>query len=158
MGQQQLLLLVLTTIIIAISTLAGIQAFSESQRQSAINRMTQKAVEIASDVQEYAQRPAILRPGNDTAEDEASALAIGFSELPHYEPKSDGIGGDDYFDEVAQYSLNGSNSLPDDYNDNACPDNGHVNTVNAYSEKHDVSVCVSITGTSAQDLETGVAQ
>jgi len=51
MGQQQLLLLVLTTIIVALAAFAGIQAFSESQRQSAIDQMTQKALDIAIEVQ-----------------------------------------------------------------------------------------------------------
>jgi hypothetical protein len=158
MGQQQLLLLVLTTIIVGMATLAGIQAFSESQRQSVINHMTQKSIEIASDVQQFAQRPAMLRPGNDTAEDDdASALVVGFSELPHYEPETDGVGGDDYFDEVARYSLNGWNSLPDDFNEDACPDD-YVNIVAAYSEAHDVSVCVTITGTGPDDLDANVAE
>jgi hypothetical protein len=40
MGQQQLLLLVLTTIIVWMATLAGIRAFSESQRQSPIRATT----------------------------------------------------------------------------------------------------------------------
>jgi hypothetical protein len=81
MGQQQLLLLVLTTIIVGMATLAGIQAFSESQRQSAIDHMTQRALDIAADIQEYAQRPEFMRRENTTADPGDSDLVVGFSEL-----------------------------------------------------------------------------
>jgi hypothetical protein len=154
MGQQQLLLLVLTTIIDGLASLAGIQAFSVSQRQSAINHMTQKSIEIASDVQEYAQRPDFIHPENTTGNTD---LVIDFGELPHYETDDSDYGGD-HVDPYATYSLNGNSTLPDGYNEDACPDNNPVNTVEAYSEEHDVSVCVSITGTSPDDLEVGVAE
>ena len=158
MGQQQLLLLVLASIIVGLATIAGVQAFSESQHQAAVDQMTQKALEIAIDVQTYTKRPVHMRLGNDTAEDDDNELVVGFSELPHYDTEDDNSGGDDYFTELAQYSLNGSNSLPEDYNDDACPDNDPVNTVNAYSEQHDVSVCVGVAGPSKDDLEAGVAE
>jgi hypothetical protein len=38
------------------------------------------------------------------------------------------------------------------------PSNDPINIVNAYSSEHDVSVCVNIMGTSADDLQVGVAQ
>ena len=62
MGQQQLLLLVLVSVIVGLATVAGINAYQESQKQSAINHITQKAIEIATSVQEYAARPDYLRP------------------------------------------------------------------------------------------------
>ena len=158
MGQQQLLLLTLGTIIVGFATLAGIEAYDRSQRQAAIDQITQQALEIAIDVQTYTKRPAHMRLGNNTAEDDDDELVVGFSELPHYDTEDDNSGGDDYFTELAQYSLNGSNSLPEGYNDDACPDNDPVNTVNAYSEQHDVSVCVGIAGPSKDDLEAGVAE
>ena len=158
MGQQQLLLLVLSTVIVGLATIAGVQSFNESQHQAAIDQMTQKALKIAVDVQTYAKRPAHMRLSNSTAGDDDEELVVGFSELPKYETEDDGVGGDDYFTELAQYSLNGSSSLPEGYNDGACPDNDPVNTVNAYSEQHDVSVCVGIAGPSKDDLEAGVAE
>ena len=60
----------------------------------------------------------------------------------------DGYGGD-HADPYATYSLNGHSTLPDGYNPGACPDDSPINTVEAYSRAHDVSVCVSITGPSA---------
>jgi hypothetical protein len=50
MEQQQLLLLVLASITVGLATLAGVQAFSQSQRQAAIDQITQQALEIAIDV------------------------------------------------------------------------------------------------------------
>ena len=83
---------------------------------------------------------------------------MGFSELPYYDTEDDNSGGDDHFTEWAQYSLNGHSSLPEDYNTDVCPDNNPVNTVNAYSERHNVSVCVGITGSSKDGLEAGVVK
>ena len=158
MGQQQLLLLVLITIVVGFATVAGLNAYQESNKRSAINHITQKALEIAVDVQTYAKRPAHMRLSNSTAEDDDDELVVGFSELPHYDTQADGAGGEDYFTEWAQYSLNGHSSLPGDYDPDACPDNDPVNTVNAYSEQHAVSVCVGIAGPSKDDLEAGVAE
>ena len=158
MGQQQLLLLTLGTIIVGFATLAGIEAYDRSQHQAAVDQVTQKALEIAVDVQTYAKRPAHMRLDNSTAGDGDDELVVGFSELPHYDTQADGAGGEDYFTEWAQYSLNGHSSLPGDYDPDACPDNDPVNTVNAYSEQHDVSVCVGIAGPSKDDLEAGVAE
>jgi len=156
-AQQQLLLLVHSGIIVGLATVAGIAAFQESQRQSAINHITQKSIEITSKVQEYAQRPA-MRPNIETANSgENEDLVVDFGELKHYETVADGYGSD-HVDPYATYSLNEWNSLPDGFNhEDACPDD-FVNVVAAYSEEHDVSVCVGITGTSADDLETGVAE
>ena len=158
MGQQQLLLLVLSTVIVELATIAGVQAFNESQHQAAVDQVTQKALEIAVDVQTYTERPAHMRLSNSTAEDDDDELVVGFSELPHYDTQADGAGGEDYFTEWAQYSLNGHSSLPGDYDPDACPDNDPVNTVNAYSEQHAVSVCVGIAGPSKDDLGAGVAE
>jgi hypothetical protein len=57
-------------------TVAGIDAFNQGQRQSAIDRMTQTALDIAVDVQEYAKRPDLFRRDNNTAGDDE--LVVGF--------------------------------------------------------------------------------
>jgi hypothetical protein len=76
--------------------------FSEFQRQSAINHITQKVIEIATDVKEYAQRPDLMRPESETSNDD---LVIDFGELQHCEAAADGYG--DYVDPCATCSLNG---------------------------------------------------
>lgn len=160
MGQQQLLLLTLSTVIVGLAIVAGIEMFDQNRRQATADQMTQTALRIATDVQAYAARPAIFRSGNSTARDgEDAEWVVGFSELQHYDAQPDGVGGDDYVDDVAEYSLNGSNSLPsgsDGYDDSACPDNDPLNTVNAFNSQYDISVCVGIAGPSADDLEVGV--
>lgn len=56
MGQQQLLLLVLATVIVGIATVVGIQAFSQNNVKSNADAMLNDAVRIASDVQAWSQK------------------------------------------------------------------------------------------------------
>lgn len=154
MAQQQLLLLVLATIIVGLATLAGVNAYQESRKQSAIDHITQKAIEIAADVQIYARQPATYR--SNTAPG-GTELVVDFGELSHYKT-NEAPGDGDHVDPYATYSLNGHDTLPEAYAPAACPENNPLNTVEAYSKAHDVSVCVSITGTSADDLKVGVAR
>ena len=56
MGQQQLLLLVLATVIVGIATVVGIQAFSQNSAKSNADALMNDAVRIASDVQAWAQK------------------------------------------------------------------------------------------------------
>ncbi len=60
MGQQQLLLLVLATVIVGLATVAGIQAFDQGKSQAANDALTQRAVSIASDIQAQANKPSQL--------------------------------------------------------------------------------------------------
>ena len=57
MGQQQLLLLVLSTVIVGLATVAGIQAFSENQAQASQDALVQRGTSIASDIQGLAGKP-----------------------------------------------------------------------------------------------------
>ena len=50
MGQQQLLLLVLATVIVGLATVAGIQAFDENQDQAAQDALVEHGTIIMSDV------------------------------------------------------------------------------------------------------------
>jgi len=58
MGQQQLLLLVLATVIVGLATVAGIQAFSENQAQASQDALVQRGTSIASDIKGLQGRPA----------------------------------------------------------------------------------------------------
>jgi len=57
MGQQQLLLLVLATVIVGLATVAGIQAFDENQSQAAQDAITQRGYNAVSDVKGLARKP-----------------------------------------------------------------------------------------------------
>ena len=57
MGQQQLLLLVLATVIVGLATVAGIQAFDENRNQAAADALQQKAMAITSDIKGLDAKP-----------------------------------------------------------------------------------------------------
>lgn len=57
MGQQQLLLLVLATVIVGIATVVGITAFDQNSAKSNADAMMNDAVRIASDIQAWAKKP-----------------------------------------------------------------------------------------------------
>jgi len=58
MGQQQLLLLVLSTVIVGLATVAGIQAFSSNQAQASQDALVQRGTSIASDIQGIFGKPS----------------------------------------------------------------------------------------------------
>ena len=60
MGQQQLLLLVLSTVIVGLATVAGIQAFSENQQQATQDALVQRAITLGNDVAAAANKPTQL--------------------------------------------------------------------------------------------------
>lgn len=83
MGQQQLLLLVLSTVIVGLATVAGIQAFSENQEQATQDALLQRANTLASDIAAAAQQPTQMG-GIDLSSDNSPgpgtiANAIGLS-------------------------------------------------------------------------------
>ena len=60
MGQQQLLLLVLATVVVGLATVAGIQAFDRGQKQFDRDARRQVAVEILSDFKGLVTKPSNL--------------------------------------------------------------------------------------------------
>ena len=57
MGQQQLILLVLATVIVGIAIVVGIRAFSENSAKANADAMMQDAVRLANDLQAWKQKP-----------------------------------------------------------------------------------------------------
>ena len=57
MGQQQLILLVLATVIVGVAIVVGIRAFTENSAKSNADAMTQDAVRMASDAQAWFKKP-----------------------------------------------------------------------------------------------------
>jgi len=88
MGQQQLLLLVLATVIVGLATVAGIQAFEQGQTRANQDALTQTAVKIASDIQAKAKEPSQFGgydgnlssapSGGTKAEDNVTLSALGY--------------------------------------------------------------------------------
>ena len=58
MGQQQLLLLVLSTVIVGLATVAGIQAFEQGSVRANQDALTNTAIKIASDIQAQTEEPS----------------------------------------------------------------------------------------------------
>ncbi|MCS3751901.1 hypothetical protein GGQ19_003098 [Salinibacter ruber] len=60
MGQQQLLLLALSAVIVGLSVVAGIEAFGEGQRQATQDALAQRAVSIGTDIVVAHKKPSQL--------------------------------------------------------------------------------------------------
>jgi len=97
MGQQQLLLLVLATVIVGLATVAGIQAFEQGQTRANQDALTQTAVKIASDIQAKAKEPSqfggydgILKSSNAGTGETAAEGSVTLSALG-YDTGGNGI-------------------------------------------------------------------
>jgi hypothetical protein len=75
MGQQQLLLLVLSTVIVGLATVAGIQAFSENQAQASQDALVQRATTIASDIQGLSGKPTQMGGVDITSSTDQATIA-----------------------------------------------------------------------------------
>jgi hypothetical protein len=75
MGQQQLLLLVLSTVIVGLATVAGIQAFSENQVSANADALTQRSIRYASDIQAYYREPEQFGGGGNDWPSDLSELS-----------------------------------------------------------------------------------
>lgn len=73
MGQQQLLLLVLGIVIVGLSVVIGIAAFSENRVKSSADAMVTDGMRIASDAQAWALKP--VQAGGGGSADALSSLA-----------------------------------------------------------------------------------
>ena len=98
MGQQQLILLVLATVIVGLAIVVGIAAFTQGGDNANADAMLQDAVTIANEVQSWAQTPT---PFGGPAEDEDFTDAT-FAVLGR--PADDGDSGQD---DAVHTNLNG---------------------------------------------------
>lgn len=136
MGQQQLLLLVLGTVIVGLGVVAGIDAFNSNQRASDQDALVNQAVQVASDVQAWSQKPAAYGGGGGFANADFSTLdwqALG------YETDTDG-----------EYSTQ--------YGDLTLDTSGDDPAVVASSDDYPTEVTVTIAGASSNDITTDIAQ
>lgn len=69
MGQQQLLLVILVTIIVGIATVVAINTFGSAADQANIDAVTNDVATLASAAQGYYMRPAMLGGGSRTFND-----------------------------------------------------------------------------------------
>ncbi len=80
MGQQQLLLLVLGIVIVGLSVVVGIQAFSENQKKANADSLVNDAIRIASDAQAWKLKPSAFGGGSSATDwDGLTFSQIGYS-------------------------------------------------------------------------------
>lgn len=137
MGQQQLLLLVLSTVIVGLATVAGIQAFDQGQSQAANDALTQRALSIASDIQAQVNKPSQLgglpEPGGDWSGTSAAnvANAIGLDSETNISAEGAGDG--------ASCTISINSSEPQ---------------VQCAGGNAETSVTATVTGTTSDDIST----
>ena len=66
MGQQQLLLLVVGVVVVGLAVAVGIQAFRENEVKSRMDRQTEMAVQIATEITAWWMKPAAMGGGGRT--------------------------------------------------------------------------------------------
>ena len=86
MGQQQLLLLVLGVVIVGLAVVVGIQAFTENQQKSEIDRYVDQGVAMSGDIVAFYLKPT-AQGGAGRNADALGDLAI--SDLGYREDRTD---------------------------------------------------------------------
>ena len=109
MGQQQLLLLVLGIVIVGLSVVVGIQAFSENQKKANADSLVNDAIRIASDAQAWKLKPSAF--GGGASADDWDGLT--FNQIG-YQSGEQGLHPGDDADDAAYENLNGIYTLAED--------------------------------------------
>jgi len=66
MGQQQLLLVILVTIIVGIATVVAINTFSSASDNASVDAVTNDVAQIASSAQSYYMKPTMMGGGGNS--------------------------------------------------------------------------------------------
>jgi len=130
MGQQQLLLLVLATVIVGLATVAGIQAFDQGQTRANLDANTQTAVKIASDAQAKIKEPSQFGGYDDNMSDATGNINLG--ELG--------------------YEVNSSSEYVT--NDGKCKMDNSSDPIEVTCQSGQSKAVVQISGTTSDSLET----
>jgi hypothetical protein len=138
MGQQQLLLLVLATVIVGLATVAGINAFEQNQKQATADAMTQEAMRIASDIQAIRLKPEQMGGITDLT-------TVTFADLGQYSTSGSGAS-------ATYEGPNGTYTITDG-GGTAC-ENSVDPSVEGVNSENGVSVCVEISGTGSDEIST----
>jgi len=146
MGQQQLLLLVLSTVIVGLATVAGIQAFSENQEKATQDALVQRAITIGNDVLAAHNEPSQfggvdLNDGPSTAKVAKAAGYNGAGNDASLKIPADGAGDD------AQCAITGVSSSNATATVVCNSQSGNDGTAQASSSSNYQSVTVTVNGT-----------
>lgn len=144
MGQQQLILLVLATVIVGIAIVVGIRAFTENSAKSNADAMMQDAVRIANDAQAWKKKPVPFG-GAGTADLSAAT----FGDLGYAVDDNDAT---PHVSAATEYeNINGTYSL-------AASSTGLAITGTSYDDADAAlnTVLVHVCGTTDEDIEGGI--
>ena len=143
MGQQQLLLLVLSVIIVGLATVYGITMFDLNNTKSNADVMINEALRMATDIQGWAVKPSMF--GGLTSSE--TIADITFTDIGY--PNSSGT----YHSPNAEFTL--STSLGSSCDAPIIPSGKpaliYINATNADTGNH---ICVAIAGADAVDIGT----
>ena len=144
MGQQQLLLLVLATVIVGLATVAGIQAFEQGSKRANQDALTQTAVKIASDMQANAKKPTQF--GGQGVDELASGNGGGTISLGDMGYDSTGTGS----------NYEGGSSDLYETTDGACgiEDGDTTSSMEVRCESADANVIVTVSSLDSDGIET----
>lgn len=152
MGQQQLLLLVLTIVLVGLAVVIGINAFGENNIKSNADAMLNDALRMASDIQAWAIKPELVGGGGDLSALNSTAYLNDVG----YEIGTGGCAASEYGNLNGCYELgSGSGGLC-----GADPippvDGGEDLFILGRNENTGNRVCVLISGTKAANIGTAV--
>jgi len=137
MGQQQLILLVLATVIVGVAIIVGIRAFTENNAKANYDAMVQDLTRMANDAQAWKTKPDAFGGQGDAAVKADPDNFTGLTDL--------GVLG---YAVDAQDCYQNSNGF---YKVTAVGATG--TTISAYNAQHQQSVDMVVDGTTDADLE-----
>ncbi|ARA94477.1 hypothetical protein AWN76_015810 [Rhodothermaceae bacterium RA] len=137
MGQQQLLLLVLSIVIVGTAIVVGINAYSENSVRANFDTLLQETLRVASDAQSWKQKPAIFGGSPDSTKSiPADFNGITFPKIGY---SGNVTNGGTCFETLnGTFQLNGSTS-------------GLI--IKAVNESNTNAVEITVTGTREPDIE-----
>jgi len=133
MGQQQLLLLVLATLIVGVAILAGADAFESKRRQAVEDALLTTSLRLAGDIQAWAAKPQLY--GGAGGWQNVNGSTFDYSDLGM-------AGGNTYEGTDGTYTASGTQG---------------VVTIDAEADNAEYTVTVTITGLESRDISTSTA-
>ena len=151
MGQQQLLLLVLATVIVGLATVAGIQAFEQGQTRANQDALTQNAVKIASDIQAKAKEPSQFGGGDGTLDSDWKISELGYDASASASLLDNNGNGDGVYSTSAGECTVGSGKVGPSSGSGASEPTGSIFVSCASESNH---VVVGVNGTDPSQINT----
>lgn len=122
MGQQQLLLVILVTIIVGIATVVAINVFGSSAANANQDAVRQDVITIAASAQGWYIKPSMMGGGNN------SFAGMTFRDIQFAADEIDAS------DNLTAYNMNGTYVLAEDGNDTSIQITAHPSSCDGYTD------------------------